>query len=246
MGTNFAVKRDIARRIGGFDPRFRYYLEESDLVLRLAAAGHEIAYAPRAQVHHSLAVGPYRCANRVPRTLFEIGRSAAHFAQTHAAEAASEALAAHRALQRDRLLRAMVSGRCLPDQVWSLLLSFDRGARTANRGSGTVQPSPPVKPAKTAFSSRSLPQSPPEPLWFVARSPSDKRAFADAEKAVGERRVVSLLVPVSRFARARVSFQEPGLWVHEIPVNTRQSAADRRIVDKFHGDYTDIRVVNKL
>lgn len=246
MGTSFAVRRASAQRIGGFDPRFRYYLEDSDLVLRLAAAGHGIAYAPRAQVHHNLAAGPYRCANRVPRSLFEIGRSAAHFTQTHAAEAATVALAAHRARQRARLLRAMVAGHCLPDQVWSLLRSFDRGAQAANRGAEMQPAAEPVQRAKTTFLPHSEAQSRPKPLWLVARGQSDIRAFADAEKAVEERRVVSVLVPVGRFARARVSFREPGLWIHEIPVITRQSTADRRIVDKFHGDYTDIRVVNKL
>ena len=39
VGTNMAFRRDILAAIGGFDPAFRYYLEETDVNFRLAQPG---------------------------------------------------------------------------------------------------------------------------------------------------------------------------------------------------------------
>ncbi|MES2906736.1 MAG: RNA polymerase factor sigma-54, partial [Pseudomonadota bacterium] len=41
--------------MGGFDPAFRFYLDETDLNLRLAATGAMTAIVPVAQVHHGFA-----------------------------------------------------------------------------------------------------------------------------------------------------------------------------------------------
>ena len=54
-GTNMAIRRDVLARIGGFDPAFRFYMDDADLSIRLAAAGHRVAVVPLAQVHHGFA-----------------------------------------------------------------------------------------------------------------------------------------------------------------------------------------------
>ena len=68
-GTNMAIRRDVLVEMGGFDPAFHYYLDETDLNMRLARAGHATAIVPLAEVHHGFAANAMRSANRVPRDL---------------------------------------------------------------------------------------------------------------------------------------------------------------------------------
>ena len=51
-GTNMAVRRDVIAKMGGFDPAYRFYLDETDLNFRMMRAGYRTAIAPLAQVHH--------------------------------------------------------------------------------------------------------------------------------------------------------------------------------------------------
>ena len=83
-GTNMAVRRDVLLALGGFDAGFRFYLDETDLNLRLAQAGHTTAIVPLAQVHHGFAASPRRSAARVPLDLTDIGASTALFLRKHA------------------------------------------------------------------------------------------------------------------------------------------------------------------
>ncbi|MEP1942678.1 MAG: glycosyltransferase family 2 protein, partial [Sulfitobacter sp.] len=74
-GTNMAFKRHVLMEIGGFDPAFRFYLDETDVNMRLARAGYHTALVPLAQVHHGFAASATRRNDRVPRDLYEIGAS---------------------------------------------------------------------------------------------------------------------------------------------------------------------------
>ena len=53
MGANASYKREVLLAVGGFDEFFEYFLEETDLCLRLGLQGYEIAYTD-AIVHHYL------------------------------------------------------------------------------------------------------------------------------------------------------------------------------------------------
>ena len=110
-----AAASDVYNRqlvaLGGFDPAFHYFLDETDLNMRLARAGHATAIAPLAEVHHGFAANALRAANRVPRDLFDIGARWAVFHRKHLPEAAR---ASHwhelRAAERARLLRHRGAG----------------------------------------------------------------------------------------------------------------------------------------
>jgi len=73
--------------IGGFDPAFRYFLDETDVNMRLAKAGHATAIVPLAEVHHGFAASRFRRDDRVPRDLSQIGASWTVFQRKHIAEA---------------------------------------------------------------------------------------------------------------------------------------------------------------
>ncbi|PIE12131.1 MAG: glycosyl transferase [Rhodobacterales bacterium] len=127
-GTNMAFRRGELAAMGGFDPAFRFYLDETDVNLRLAAAGKVTAIVPLAQVHHGKAASRLRRDDRTPRDLTQIGTSLAVFLRKHAAEARHERIIAQeRARQRHRLLRAMRIGRIEPRDVTRLLAGFDTG-----------------------------------------------------------------------------------------------------------------------
>ncbi|SFG91455.1 glycosyltransferase family 2 protein [Sulfitobacter dubius] len=127
-GTNMAFRRDVLADLGGFDPAFHYFLDETDLNMRLARAGHATAIVPLAEVHHGFAANQMRSANRVPRDLYDIGASWAVFHRKHLPEQDRAAQWAHlRASERRRLLRYLVSGGLEPRDVTRLLHRLDKG-----------------------------------------------------------------------------------------------------------------------
>ncbi|MGO4914546.1 glycosyltransferase family 2 protein [Pseudogemmobacter sp. W21_MBD1_M6] len=127
-GTNCAFRRSVLALIGGFDPVFRFYLDETDVNLRLAAARHKTAIVPLAEVHHGFAANRFRRENRAPRDLFEIGASFAAFLRKHAApDQRDAAFAVFRSTQRRRLVRYMVDGRLEPRDVRRILAGLESG-----------------------------------------------------------------------------------------------------------------------
>jgi hypothetical protein len=60
MGTNCSFKRDALYNVGGFDPYFKYYHDESDLCVRLHLRGYKIAFIRDAIVFHEMAEGHNR------------------------------------------------------------------------------------------------------------------------------------------------------------------------------------------
>lgn len=127
VGTNSAFRRSRFVAAGGFDPAFRFYLDDSDLSLRLAADGVVTAVVPAARVHHGYAPSERRRRDRVPRDLHEIGASAAVFLRKHAASHMESGLALLRQRERVRVLRHMVSGGLEPRDVGRLMQGLERG-----------------------------------------------------------------------------------------------------------------------
>jgi|GEM_PF-2628695 len=60
MGTNSSFRKDILKEVGGFDPYFRYYHDESDLCVRIAQKGYKIVYKKDAFVIHDMVEGHNR------------------------------------------------------------------------------------------------------------------------------------------------------------------------------------------
>ncbi len=127
-GTNMAFRRSVLVEIGGFDPAYHYFLDETDVNMRLAQAGHATALVPLAEVHHGFAENKLRSAARVPRDLFDIGASWAVFQRKHIRP---DAQAGHwqslRKAEHDRLLGHLISGGLEPRDVTRLTQRLDRG-----------------------------------------------------------------------------------------------------------------------
>lgn len=85
MGTNVALRRRALEQIRGFDEVFAYFLDETDVCLRLIEAGWRIAFEPTALVWHQFAESTLRDARRVPRDLIKLVTSKAYFVHRHGA-----------------------------------------------------------------------------------------------------------------------------------------------------------------
>lgn len=210
VGTNCAFRREALLQAGGFDPAYRFYLDDADIGLRLAPLGLT-AVVPGAQVHHGFEASDRRRADRVPRDLREIGASSMVFLRRHAPERDwAAALERLRAEQRRRLIRHMVEGRIEPREVELILRTLEAGiAEGAARALPALAPIPPAEGG--AF--LPLPGTGPRHgrviagrIWQRARLASTARAAVAA----------GALVTLFRFSptalRHRHRFHPDGYW----------------------------------
>lgn len=62
VGCNMAFRRRTLLAHGGFDPAYRYFLEETDMTRRIGLAGGRCVVAPASRVRHRLGTNPVRSA----------------------------------------------------------------------------------------------------------------------------------------------------------------------------------------
>lgn len=210
VGTNMAVRLETLVRVGGFDEAFRFFLEDSDISLRLGHDGARMAVAPLAQVHHGFAPSKRRTRLRAPLDLFDIGRSTSHYLCKHMGAAGDELWLRLEDRERRRLLRHMVAGTCEPQEVSRRLERLRAGWEE-----GTLQ--------KPTLSSASAPEtiqflrypSLPEDhriyasQWVTQRASLLKQAAKQIEEG-GRASVFSFsLTPV----RHRIRYVDAGFWL---------------------------------
>ena len=53
-GAAVVIRREAWQQVGGFDPAFFMYFEDTDLCIRLRKAGWSIWFLPDARVHHKV------------------------------------------------------------------------------------------------------------------------------------------------------------------------------------------------
>ena len=209
VGTNFTVRRAALCEVGGFDPAYRYYLDDTDLSLRLARAGRVLAVAPRAEVHHATAPSTRRTALRRPRDLFDIGRSSALFLRRHGTF--SDALIDQlRRREHARLIRHMVSGTCEPRDISRLLATLDTGWQAGSTAS--IASLTPIWMPSVEFKAIPVPHRPH--FVITSRFRGRKRAIGAAQTAAKDGQKASVF-SFSLTARPhRVQFDECGVWLH--------------------------------
>lgn len=208
-GTNMAVRREALAAAGGFDPAYRFYLDDTDLALRLARAGHAVAVVPGAEVHHAFAPSPRRGRRREPLSLTEIGASLAAFLARHApADRHDAAIARQRAAEHARLMRHLAAGRIGPKDVARLKAGFEAGlaegaARRRDPLSPLLPPSEPFRP----FPAR------PAPMQVLAGRPWQARRLRGEAAALAAEAVPVTLFLFGPTPRAhRLRFTEGGWW----------------------------------
>jgi GT2 family glycosyltransferase len=211
-GTNMAFRRDVLVQLGGFDPAFHYFLDETDLNMRLAKAGHATALVPVAEVHHGFAANATRSAARVPRDLFDIGASWAVFQRKHINTAEhKDQWGRLRADQRRRLLRHMATGGLEPRDVRRLLKRLDQGYLE-----GQTRPFGPAKLAThPAQPFAPFPYKPRKSVILPTRPLRARNDLANAVERVNNEEIVTL-INLSRTAiYHRCWFDISGLWIQK-------------------------------
>ncbi len=209
-GTNMAFRRNVLAGIGGFDPVFRFYLDETDLNLRLAATGMQTAIVPMAQVHHGFAASARRRSDRVPRDLFEVGASLAVFLRKHQPGAVAAGQRHELRSQRIRLLNHMVAGRIEPRDVDRILATFRLG--WADGLARSLDPLPALSGPTTLFLRFAQPTNRTHHI-LSARSLNAATALAKAETLAAQGHIVSVVIlsPTARYHQVR--FDPRGFWV---------------------------------
>jgi glycosyltransferase involved in cell wall biosynthesis len=79
IGTNASFRRDRLIEVGGFDEEFEYYLDESDVCMRLVDAGYLIMQSEHAPVHHKYLASWIRDPQRITLNLFPIIKNKIYF-----------------------------------------------------------------------------------------------------------------------------------------------------------------------
>lgn len=209
-GTNMAFRRDVLIALGGFDPAFHYFLDETDLNMRLARAGHRTAIVPLAEVHHGFAANALRTQTRVPRDLFDIGASWAVFQRKHIAPAQHRPQWQRlRNGERQRLLRHMVSGGLEPRDVRRLMRRLDDGyAEGQKRPFGVPQ-----LPAHPVSAFMPFPNQTRASVLIATRPLYFKRDVENAAQRVKNGEIVTLLSlsPSAMFHQSK--FTAEGIWL---------------------------------
>jgi glycogen(starch) synthase len=86
LGCNASFRRSVLLEIGGFDEEYEYYLDETDLCLRIVDAGYILEQLPSAYVHHKFAPSNIRGSNKVARYRYPIIKNKIYFSLKHASE----------------------------------------------------------------------------------------------------------------------------------------------------------------
>ncbi len=206
-GTNCAFRRDRLCQMGGFDEAYRFFLDETDLNLRMAQRGYVTALIPDAVVQHGFAPSIRRRADRVPLSLFEVGASQAYFLRRHDRDL--DRLGMIREDHRRSLLTHMISGGLEPQMVRKLLSDFDDGVADGLQRQGGTTPLPPPLAPFLAFKD----QPPGYSIAVYAPRRQQRDLFAAAKKEADQGAIVTAM----SFSRSSLFhhrwFHPDGFWV---------------------------------
>lgn len=209
QGTNMAISRAALERVGGFDEALHFYLDDTDMSLRIGQSGLRTAWVPGAVVHHGFEASSRRTAERVPLSLFDIGASSAVYLRKHApGEQVQDRLHALEAEQSTRLLRLARTRRLDASGMRALLTTLRDGI-----ADGMARDS--VEPAIDPVSSNFDP--------FINRDPAPHRVVAgrwfnlkslrkEAARLVAGGHPVSLFAFEPTPRKHRVRFTDGGWW----------------------------------
>lgn len=222
QGTNCAFRSSALCAIGGFDPAFRFYLDEADVNLRMACL---TAIVPNAEVHHGYLASVRRRHDRLPLSLFDIGASTAAFLRRHApSEVNPERLIAQ---QTQRLAAWQRAGKMTARQADDLLVSLHLGWQE-----GLVRPlrSAEILPRTVADFLPLGGIGPRIGTVLAGRIWSRKSLRERAERAVAQGHIATVIC-LSPTRRAHfVEFDPAGFWLQQGGIWGRADRSDPRII----------------
>ncbi len=85
LGANSSFRRKALLEVGGFDEEYEYYLDETDVTLRILDAGWKIAQVAGGHVHHKFMPSHIRNDSKVLKNWYPVFKNKIYFCLTHAA-----------------------------------------------------------------------------------------------------------------------------------------------------------------
>lgn len=209
-GTNMAFRRNILCQIGGFDPGFHFYLDETDLNMRLGRSGYQTAIVPLAQVHHGFAESDRREASRVPKDLTQIGASQRLFLRKHCpAQDQDQAWTKFCEDQRLRLFRFAKQRKLGAARISELLRGLqDGGKEGLCRDIGDLPPIPHSDAGFCPYPGR--PKAPRKVL--SGRFWQARRLRREATELARTGAIVSMFIFSPTLRYHKVTFTHAGVW----------------------------------
>ncbi|WP_231337589.1 glycosyltransferase [Paraburkholderia sprentiae] len=136
IGTNCSFRRDILLSICGFDEEYEYFLDETDVCVRVIDKGYKICQAKGAYVHHKFLPSYMRSASRVTLHHYPILKNTLYFGLKHASSQMSQqAIRANVDEIYARHLKdaeaAALDGRMAPEIAEQLPATYQRACRDA-------------------------------------------------------------------------------------------------------------------
>ena len=217
VGVNSAFRAKALRQIGGFDENFHYFLDESDVCLRLVKAGWGAAIAPFAEVHHAYAESRERAANRAPRDLYQVSASRVYYSLTHGdPDWVERKIDRFQQEQSDRLKKFIQLGRLSRRQAeWMQTRMTDGMAEGRKRFAGGARRGVSLTPAPAAapkpFVDFALARRPRAAL--IATSLNRRRIYKMADRLARSGCETTVMDFEVSAKRLRVSFAA-GFWRH--------------------------------
>jgi GT2 family glycosyltransferase len=210
-GTNCAFRRSALAAAGGFDESFPYFMDETDLNLRLAKAGWMAAVAPKAEVHHAAAASALRSSRRVPLSLYEIGAGHALFLKKHAPdEDHAGPLAAVRRAQTRRLHRLFGLGLIEEGPLRAVLATLENGF-----ADGAARAPQPGLDGLSVLDKAVAHEIRPNPAQVLASGLASRwRRRAEAAAAAAQGQAVTLVESRLDASPSQVVWDDAGYWRH--------------------------------
>lgn len=210
-GTNMMLRRSVVLHHGGFDERFAFYLDETDLTYRVAKAGGKTVFVPKAVVHHASGPSRFRGGDRTPRNVFEIAASAAVFHRKHCPTQQRDQAREAFLNERHRwITQHMQRGPLPPDRAWALIRELSTGYAAGQTRTETAPPAwtdhdkIPIRASETTA----------RDLFLVSPGGDATKTFAKAKELVAQGARVTVF-DFDRTARYhRVRYTEDGYWLH--------------------------------
>jgi glycosyltransferase involved in cell wall biosynthesis len=79
LGTNSSFRRSVLAGIGGFDEEIEYFMDETDVCLRVTDAGYRVRLLDRAPVHHKFLASHLRSDKRALKKPFAVVKNKYYF-----------------------------------------------------------------------------------------------------------------------------------------------------------------------
>ena len=84
IGTNSSFRRDVLLEVGGFDEEYEYFLDETDVCVRVIDAGYKVVQIDHALVHHKFLPSHMRNARKATVHHYPILKNTLYFALRYA------------------------------------------------------------------------------------------------------------------------------------------------------------------